>query len=120
MNKPKQVLLQIPEYYLMVLALLAGYTPPLSFHPVAMGLAVVPLLLVVLKNKVMGLLLGAIFFLTNLAMLGALISELSEFTAFTGQAMELLAGGLTIWFVNLVLSLAMIYKYKPEVRRAHA
>ena len=112
MTKPKQFLLQIPEYYLLVLVLLAGYTPPFSFHPIAIGLAAMVILQIVLKNKVSGIVMGAAFFLVNFLMLLPLISELSEFTAFTGQAISLLAGGMAIWLVNLTLSLLMIVKYK--------
>jgi len=123
MSKPKQLLLQIPEYYLAVIVLLAGYSPPFSFHPLALGLAILPLLQIVFKNKVSGLIMGSAFLLVNLVMLGALISELSEFTAFTHRALQLLIGGLTIWLVNSVLSLAMVYKYSTagkEDKRALA
>ena len=111
MKTIKQHLIQFPEYYLIVLVLVTGYTPPLSFSPFSLVLAAVVVLQIRFKNKVFGLLLGILFFMINLYMLGALISEFNEFTTFNSKAKELLFVGLSLWMVNLLASILMIYKY---------
>ncbi|HKL04059.1 MAG TPA: hypothetical protein VJ911_10295 [Cryomorphaceae bacterium] len=118
MKKAKQLLIVVPEYYLIILVLLAGYTPPFSINPLCIGVAIIPMLQIVFKHKVSGILLGSIFFMVNLFFLGALISELLEFTSFTSNAIQLLVGGLSLWVLNLISSISMIYKYsKVELDR---
>lgn len=116
MKKAKQLLHNFPEYYLIVLAIVGGYTPPFSFNPICIGLAIIPMLQLIFKNRISGIILGSIFLLINLYMLGALISEFNEFTTFDNGAKQLLFVGLSFWILNMIVSVAMIYKYsKAEV-----
>jgi len=111
MNKVKRTLLKCPEYYLVLLALVTGYSYPFSFHPFFIGLATIPILQIVFKNRITGLLLGIVFSALNLYMLGALISEFSEFTEFSNRAKKLLFVGLSIWSLNMLVAATLIYKY---------
>ena len=54
MSKHKQFIIQIPEYYLIGLAILAAYTLPFSIKPIAIVLAVILTLQIIYKNKTTG------------------------------------------------------------------
>ena len=110
----KKILFKLPEYYLIVLVILAGYSPPFYINPIFIGIAGIFILQIIFKNRILGISLGILFFLINLYFLGALISEFNEFTEFNNKAKQLLFVGLTIWIVNMILSLTMIYKYSTN------
>ena len=107
----KSKLFKLSEYYLILLLLLAGYTPPFSFNPFLLGMAIIVLLQVILKFRATGLFIGLIFFTANLFFLGAVISELLEFNEYSWNAVQLLVGGLAIWVLNFLMSSMMFYKY---------
>lgn len=107
----KSIFFKLPEYVLFILTLLAGFSPPFYINPIFLGIAAFVLLQIIFKNRIFGIVLGALFFFGNLFFLGALISEFSEFAEFGSGAMQLLLVGLPIWVVNMALSLAMLYKY---------
>jgi hypothetical protein len=107
----KSIILKLPEYSLIVLAFLAGYSPPFYMNPVFIGIIVLLILQIIFKNKFSGILLGVLFVFLNLFFLGALLSEFNEFTEFTNSAKKLLFVGLAIWIVSMILSFTMIYKY---------
>ena len=111
MKKVKQILMKFPEYYLVVLTILVGYTPPFGFSLISIGLAAVLIFQIVFKNKISGLIIASIFLLINLYMLGALISEFNEFPEFNNSAKQLLFVGLSLWSLNMLSSGVMIYKY---------
>ncbi len=111
MKKAKQILIGFPEYYLLILTIIAGYKFPFTFNPIFLGLAVIPILQIIFKNKISGLILASLFILLNLYMLGALISEFREFSEFNLNAKQLLFGGLSFWILNIFASGVMIYKY---------
>tara|TARA_R110002012_G_scaffold206357_4_gene376250 strand:+ start:1892 stop:2272 length:381 start_codon:yes stop_codon:yes gene_type:complete len=107
----KATFFKLPEYYLIMLAVLAGYSPPFNLNLISIGLVGIFILQIIFKNRISGIALGTLFFLANLYFLGALLSEFNEFTEFNNQAKQLLTFGLTIWIVNILISLTMIYKY---------
>jgi len=111
MKKPYSFLLQFPEYYLALMFLLLGYSPPFNFHPVGMGLSCVFLLQALLANRLSGLILTTLFLFVNLLMLTPLIAEATEFTAMNSSFWQMLAGGLLLWGINLLAGGAMLYKY---------
>ncbi len=110
-KKAKQFLIKFPEYYLLVLVILSGYTPPFSFNPISIVLAAILILQIIFKNKISGLFIAGIFLLINLYMLAALISEFNEFPEFNMDAKQLLFVGLSLWSLNMFSSIVMIYKY---------
>ena len=107
----KKIIIRFPEYYLALLIILSGFTPPFSFHPLIVAMVCIPILQIVFKNKVSGLIIAALFLFVNLFMLGALISETSEFVKFTSDTRKLLLGGLSIWSFNMFAVGVMFYKY---------
>lgn len=108
----------LPEYYLIILVTLAGYTPPVYIHPVCIGIIALLVLQIMIKNRISGLLLGVLFFAGNLYFLGALLSEFSGFPEFHADARALILAGLAIWIVNLGFSTGMIYKYATRGRKS--
>lgn len=110
----KKIFFKLPEYYLLILAISAGYSPPFYMNPFFIGIVILLILQIIFKNRISGMLLGILFFLVNLYFLGALLSEFREFTEFYNSAMQLLFVGLVIWFLNLVFSVTMIYKYSTN------
>jgi uncharacterized membrane protein len=113
----KASLFKVPEYYLLILLLLAGYTSPFSFNPIFGIGAVILLLQIVFRNRIAGLVIGSLFFLGNLYFLGALLSEFAEFSSMTGSAASLLLMGMLIWTANLLASVGMLYNYSRRDRR---
>jgi len=107
----KNLFFKTPEYYFIVLAILAGYSPPFYINPIFIGIVGILVLQIIFKNRVSGLMLGILFFLINLYFLGALLSEFYNLTEFNNIAKELLFVGVTLWVVNFILSLTMSYKY---------
>ncbi|WP_298239532.1 hypothetical protein [uncultured Algibacter sp.] len=107
----KSILLKSPEYYFIILAILAGYSPPFYINPIFIGIVGILVLQIFFKNRISGLTFGIIFFLINLYFLGAVISEFSEFNEFNSKAKQLIFVGSGIWTLNLFFVLIMIYKY---------
>ncbi|MBN1186660.1 MAG: hypothetical protein JXB49_30565 [Bacteroidales bacterium] len=111
MGKLKVILTAIPECYLIVLALLSGYTPPLSLSPFAIGLAFLLILQVLFKNKITGIIIANLFILISLYMLVALFSEFKEFQTFDSGAKQLIFVGIPLIILNFFVAGLMIYKY---------
>ncbi|MBR8537887.1 hypothetical protein KDU71_20110 [Carboxylicivirga sediminis] len=103
--------MKLPEFYILAVVLLAGYTPPFHFNIIAIVLAALIIMQIVLKKHIIGVLLSSLFILVNLFMLGALISELSEFSQFNSDALQMLWGGLAIWCLNMFAAGLILYKY---------
>ena len=102
---------QLPEIYFIILAILAGYSPPLHFNPVFIAVAGILVAQVIYRSRISGLVLGIVFFAVNLYFLGALFSEFREFNEMTPAAKQLIYGGMGIWILNLAASSLMIYRY---------
>ncbi len=110
----KTILFKLPEYYLIIIAFLTGYTPPFYINPIFAVIIFLLILQIIFKHRISGLIIGALFFFVNLYFLGALLSEFYEFTEFNSSAKKLLFVGLSIWVSNLVFSGGMFYKYAVD------
>jgi hypothetical protein len=110
-HKMKRLFFKIPEYYLILIVALAGYSPSFNIHPIYIILISIFILQIIFKNRISGLILAGLFFLINLYFLAALLSEFSEFTTFNNDAKQLLFVGLSIFIVNLIMATLMVYKY---------
>lgn len=117
MKKFSRILAWLPEYYLIVVALLSGYTPPFSISAISVGLTVILILQVVFKNTISGILIAILFTLVNIYMLFALVSEFNEFATFSTDAKRLLLGGLSLFILNLTMSGMMIFRYTKNQER---
>ena len=119
MTKYKQILIQIPEYYLIVLALLAAYTLPFSIKPIAIVLAVIFTLQIIYKNKTTGHIIASLFLIGNFFMLFVFTSNLNELPRFNVHAKELLFGGLLLLGFNILISALMLIKYPIKGENHH-
>ena len=104
MKKLKRILLSFPEYYLVVLVLLSGYTPPFYINPIFIGIALILILQIIFKSKTVGIVIAALFMAGNLFMMLALISEFQEFPSFTANAAQLLFVGFGLIFFQFLYS----------------
>lgn len=112
----KSILLKIPEYYLVVLAILAVYKQPLVVTLVLIGIVAVLVAQIIYQNKISGFIIAGIFLLVNIYMLGALISEFNEFSEVNAAAIKLLSVGLSTITINLIAAGIMIYKYGFKIK----
>ncbi|MCL3781992.1 hypothetical protein EMN47_16520 [Prolixibacteraceae bacterium JC049] len=107
-------LLYLPEIYLIVGAILAGFTPPFSFNPIMLFVALILGAQLMFRNKVTGILLGSIVALISFYFTLAFMSELLKFPAFNKQALQMLLGGGAILIANFVAAGTIIYKYTKD------
>ena len=119
MSKYKQFIIQLPEYYLIALSLLATYALPFSIKPIAMVMAVIFTLQIIYKNKTTGHIIASLFFIANIFMLFAFISDLNELPRFNVHAKELLFGGLLFLGFNIFISALMLIKYPIKGENHH-
>ena len=117
MKKYLRILIHIPEYYLIILAILAGFTPPFSLNPISLGIVFILALQIIFKNKIAGHLIASLFLIGNLVMLLALTAELNEFPRFNAHAKELLFGELLLLGFNILISGLMLVKYTIKGQR---
>jgi len=107
----QRMLIHLPEYYLIVLALMAGFTPPFTMNPISLVIVTILALQIIFKNRIAGHLIASLFLIGNLVMLLALTSELNEFPRFNAHAKELMFGGLVLLAFNIFISAVMFVKY---------
>jgi len=108
----KKILYTFPEYYLVVLVILSGYTPPFFINPISLGLALLIVLLLIIKSRVVGLIIAGLFAAVNLFMVLPLVSEFKEFSAFNSDSIQLLIGGIGLIIFNVFVVEAMVYRYQ--------
>lgn len=116
-DKIKPILLKMPEYAFVVLALLAAYSPPFQFNPIFLAVAVILVLQIIFKNRLSGIIIGGLILIGSLFFLGALISEFSAFTEVNRSAVYLLLGGIPLWGLSMMLASTMVYKYSIHQNR---
>jgi hypothetical protein len=69
------------------------------------------LLQLIFQPKISGILLGGLFFIINIFLIGALISGMNEFQEIGLDSISLLIDGSLLWFINTFFSFVLIYKY---------
>lgn len=109
----KKYLLLLPEFFIIALSIywfLENYMSSGHINYFAIAVFVIVGLQVFLKNKIVGIVLGSIFFLFGLYMILAVLSEFKKFTTFDSSAIELISVGFLICFVLIASSIGMFYK----------
>ena len=107
----KTVILQLPEYLLIVAVVFYWFSAGLVVNYIAIGLIIVLILQIIFKNRIVGIIIPSILVMISLYMLLALMSEFNEFLTFSSDAKELLFGGLLYFISTIIVSGIMIYKY---------
>lgn len=118
MKNVKQFITTYAEAYLILITLLYGYSPPISVAPIYVGLIAMLAFQIIVKNKQTGIVIASLFFLINVGMLLAVISEFNEFLTANAKAIQLLFVGSLLFGFNLLLSALMLSKYLPKDDRA--
>ena len=106
----KNIKRYLPETYLIAATLFYWISETILINWFAIGLLALLTTLIVTKNKVLGIVIASIWIVTNLYMVLALLSELSEFTEFNNKALQLLAGGTLFLGLNLMFSVMLLVK----------
>jgi len=109
MQRVKQILIALPEYYLLFIVLTYWYSTTIK-NPVALILTILVVLQIIYKNKTAGLIIGALFVIVNIYMIFALADEVNEFETFNMAAKSMLYTGLLILGFNILMSVLMIRK----------
>ena len=99
------------EIYILASVLYYWYMTGTLFNIPAIVLIAIVSILILSKNRALGVVLGAIFLLLNLYMVLAMISELNEFTSFNGNAVSLLVFGTAYFGLNIFMAIRMISKW---------
>lgn len=105
----KQLLVKMPEYYLIALVFLCTF--PKMIGLMGLGIIAILVLQIVYKNKISGIIIASLFILLNLFFLGAVGSEFNEFTVVNADAQILRAVGFSIFLFNSLMAGIMLFKY---------
>jgi hypothetical protein len=111
MKKLQHLFYKLPEFYLIIFILLAGYKPLFYIAPFAIiGVALV-LLQCITRDRISGLIHTGLLIVGSLLFLFAVISEFRDFPVLNAEAYRLLVVGSTVFLVNLIMAFMMFKKY---------
>ncbi len=121
----KPYLKLIPEAYFTLSVLYYWMMAGTLLNPFAIALLLGIAILLIFRNKALGLLLSILSILVNLFLFAALMSEYREFHEPTPASRDLILYGSIYLGLNLLMSLIMLVKYalmespsKPVRQRA--
>lgn len=118
MKNFKNIILQLPEYYILIVVFLTDFTPPFNFNLISVGLGVIVFLQIIFQNRMTGMFIATLFLLINLYMPFALMWEFRNITSANSGSMYFLLTGFSIILLNLLFSSLMIYKYIKQEEKA--
>jgi len=101
----------IPESYFILSVLYYWMMAGSLLNPFAVALLLGIALLLIFRNKALGLLLAILFILVNLFLFAALMSEYREFHEPTPASRDLILYGSVYLGLNLLMSLILLAKY---------
>jgi hypothetical protein len=107
----KSYLKFIPETYFTLSVLYYWVMTGTLVNPFAIALLAAIVLLLIFKNKTLGLLLSILSILVNLFLFAALMSEYREFHEPTPASRDLILYGSIYLGLNLLISIIMLAKY---------
>ena len=106
----KQLTHWAPEIYLFV-SVIYYWIMSTLLNPIPLFLIFILAILVLLKNRALGIIISTIFLLLNLYMVLALASELGEFPTFNKNALTMLLVGGVYLGLNIFFSIRMLIKW---------
>lgn len=106
----KQLTHWAPEIYLFVSVIYYWIMSSL-LNPIPLFFICVLTILILLKNRALGIIISTIFLLFNLYMVLALASELGEVSTFNKNALILLLVGGVYLGLNIFFSIRMLIKW---------
>lgn len=101
----------IPEAYFILSVLYYWVMTGTLLNPFAIALLLGIAILLIFRNKALGLLLSLLSILINLFLFAALMSEYREFHEPTPASRDLILYGSIYLGLNLLMSLIMLVKY---------
>jgi hypothetical protein len=101
----------VAEIYMLMSVVYYWVMTGTILNPIAASLLLILVTLIVLKNRVLGLVISVVFLLLNLYMVLALISEFNEFETFNERAKELILFGSLYLGTNITISIVMLVKW---------
>lgn len=107
----KPYLKLIPETYFTLSVLYYWVMTGTLLNPFALALLLGIAILLIFRNKALGLLLSILSILVNLFLFAALMSEYREFHEPTPASRDLILYGSVYLGLNLLMSLIMLVKY---------
>jgi len=111
MKSYKKIILNLPEYLLIVAVIFYWMSASATINYIAIGLLTAIIFQMIIKNKAIGIIVPCIMIFICLYMILALISEVREFPSFDADAQTLLFVGLAIFLTTILASVIMIIKY---------
>jgi hypothetical protein len=111
MKKAKQILFRLPEYLLIAAVIFYWSSAGSIINPIAIGLVLILILQIIIRNRIIGLLIPILLILTCIFLSLALASEINEFPIFNAEAKRLLLIGLTYLTSTIFISGLISYKY---------
>lgn len=117
LSSMKNLYANLPEFYFLAVIFLLGYKPPFGLSTLTMILMAIVFVLIIFKNKVVWSIIAGLFIIVNLYMIGALISEFSEFPSFVTGAQQLILAGTVIIFVNIAMGGVLLIKQDRALRK---
>ncbi len=111
MKNSISLLSNLIEYLLIIAVLFYWHGTSNLLNPIAIGLLVVLIFQIILKNNVIGVLIPCVLILLSMYMILALLSEVNEFESFNSDAQRLLYIGLAYFLGTIMVSFLMIWKY---------
>lgn len=100
-----------PEIYILASVFYYWYMTGLLFNIPAIIMAFAVAILILSKNRTLGIVFGVLFMMLNLYMVLAMIAELSEFTSFNGNAAALLTFGTAYLGLNIFMAIRMLSRW---------
>lgn len=101
----------IPESYFILSVLYYWMMAGSLFNPFAMALLLGIVLLLIFRNKALGLLLAILLILINLFLFAALMAEYREFHEPSPVSRDLILYGSIYLGLNLLMALILLAKY---------
>jgi hypothetical protein len=101
----------VAEIYMLMSVVYYWVMTGTILNPIAASLLLILATLIVLKNRVLGMVIAIVFLLLNFYMVLALISEFNEFETFNERARELILFGSLYLGTNITISIVMLVKW---------
>jgi len=110
----KSPLTRLPLIYLFILAILTSYSPPFTFNPIFLLIAIALGFQIYFNNQKINFVLGSIVLVGNILFFLALVSEASEFPTNNNQALQLIGVGFTIFILNFIAGILLVRAFILE------
>lgn len=111
MKKGLEIVIKFSDVLMLPIIFFYWINTSEIWNPIAIGLLILALLQIVMRNKTLGIILASLFSFSSLFLFFALISELNDFTIFDKEAAIMTTFmGIYLLLITICSGL-MYYKY---------